>query len=296
MEIRALEPKDYAGLLRLLKLQDEHPEYRTMSPESRSKEGLGLELNSPTVTIYAWVLDIEGRMAAYLGLCNFEGETFLEGPLIDPGLDAASVQPLLKHIVSEAKKHEFHFLEAFIDEQNIRAQAALEQVGFEPFRTTFIYELKRENAPTVFRPATVQFSQAHDADLERYRELYKNISENWSSRLAWSDEQLLERFHDPEVEIVFAKNEGEYIGYLELEFVTEDGYAEIAYFGLLPEARGKQIGHQLIARAIQDAFAEPDIALIVARAQDDKRSASHTLEKLGFRLSHGVVAFTLELS
>jgi hypothetical protein len=83
MTVREFENRDLPELLGLLKTQDERASQRSMTPESRSVEELALELGelSPYTELVPLVLERHGRLAAYLALCNYEGEAFLEGPL-----------------------------------------------------------------------------------------------------------------------------------------------------------------------------------------------------------------------
>ena len=129
----------------------------------------------------------------------------------------------------------------------------------------------------------------------RYRDLYRDTSDNWATRLAWLDEDLLERFNDPQVSLTVVYEDGVPIGHLELEKLPDEGYAEIAYFGVLPTARGRKLGRDLLLRGLTEALQDERIELVLARAHDDERAASFALEAVGFRLSHGVVAYTLEL-
>ena len=304
MTVRPLENEDLPALLELLNLQDEEAKYRAMSPESRTLEELGGELGdeSPYTDVHPFVLERSGRVVAYLSLCNLDGEALVEGPLLEPGAPAETLGPLVARVVETARFYEYPFVEAFVDEENVRAQAALEEGGFAPFRTTYIYSLGPSGAPPVgfspfrFEGAGVGGGAEGDVEVSTYRSLYRDTSDNWATRLAWSDEELIERFTDPDVRLLLAYDGDELVGHLELEFFPEDGFAEVAYFGVLPRARGRGLGGALLARAAQEVFQYEDVTLLLARAHDDERQACHTLERVGFRLSHGMVALTLELS
>jgi ribosomal protein S18 acetylase RimI-like enzyme len=296
MTVRALTDNDFAQLLKLIRLQDEDPEFRVMSPEGRSEEELSLELSSsdPFNEMMPMVLEEDGKIKAYASLCVMEGEAFLEGPLMPAGLAAEAVKPLLDTLVREAKARDLGFLEAFVEDRNERAQEALRLAGFAPFRTTYIYEIGREEAPKYVEAGGSRFDFSETIDAARYRELYRETSDAWASRLAWTDEELEARFQDPRVKLVVAYENGKPVGHIELELL-EDGTAEIAYFGVLPEARGQGLGHMLLKQGLRRAFQNPEVEVVLARAHDDERAACHAVEKVGFRLAHGVIAFTLEL-
>ena len=295
--VRPLETQHLPPLLELLKLQDSHAELRTMSPESRELEELALELGelSPYSEMFPFVLERGGDLGAYVALCNYGGEAFLEGPLLQPELEAEAAYPLVEKAVEEAQRYGYGFLEAFTDEENARAQEVLSANDFEPFRTTYIYEFTRQDALRPLSPTEFHFDTSGEITASDYRTLYRETSDNWSTRLAWSDEELAERFAEPDVKLMLAYRGEEVVGHLELELIPEENYAEIAYFGVLPEARGQKLGQLLLLRGLHEAFQDKGVSLVLARAHDDERAASFALEKTGFHLSHGVIAWTLEL-
>lgn len=297
MTVRAFENRDLPTLLNLLKTQDEHAAQRSMTPESRTVEELALELGelSPYSELVPLVLESHGQLAAYVALCNYDGEAFLEGPLMRPELEVESLEPLLSAAVEEAKTRGYDHLEAFVDEENERAQKVLERSGFEPFRTTYIYEFSRGTTLAPLSPNSTRFETGATPDVGLYRDLYRDTTDNWATRLAWSDEDLEGRFGDPNVSLTLAYQGDKPVGHLELEHLPDEGYAEVAYFGVLPEARGQKLGRELLLRGVHQAFADEATEMVLARAHDDERAASFALEHVGFRLSHGVVAFTLEL-
>jgi len=297
MSVREFENRDLPELLGLLKAQDERASQRSMTPESRSVEELALELGelSPYTELVPLVLERHGQLAAYVALCQYDGEAFLEGPLMRPELSAGDVAPLLNEAVSEARERGYGFVEAFVDQENVRAQEALAASAFEPFRTTYIYEFRRGTEVPPLSPSAFRFETSNAVDVGVYRDLYRETSDNWATRLAWRDEDLQERFSNPEVSLTLAYQGDKPVGHLELERLPDEGYAEVAYFGVLPAARGQKLGRELLLRGLHQALEDPNIELVLARAHDDERAASFALEGVGFRLSHGVVAYTLEL-
>lgn len=297
MTVRAFENRDLPNLLALLKAQDARASQRSMTPESRTVEELALELGelSPYTELVPLVLEQNRQLAAYVALCNYDGEAFLEGPLLRAELSADDALPLLQEAVHEARTRGYDFVEAFVDEENTRAQEVLAKSAFEPFRTTYIYEFARGTELAPLGPSTFRFETGASLDAAAYRDLYRETSDNWATRLAWSDEDLKDRFSTPEVSLTLVFDGDKPLGHLELERLPEEGYAEVAYFGVLPAARGKKLGRELLLRGVHEALADSDIELVLARAHDDERAASFALEGVGFRLSHGVVAFTLEL-
>lgn len=299
MVVRPLVDSDLPQLLRLLELQDVHAEFRTMAPESRNVHELALELGdeSPYNDMLPLVVEQNGHLTAYLAVCNYNGEAFLEGPVLAEGVTQQAVSTLFETAIEAARSRGYAFVEAFVNEQNEVAQQVLEQAGFEAFRTTYMYEIRRaDKRPPVPKTTAFRFAVGADIDVSTYRDLYRETSDNWANRLAWTDEELETRFNDPDVTMILAYDGDKLVGHLEIEMLTAEGYAEVAYFGVLPEARGRGLGRALILHGIEEAFRDDDIELVLARAHDDERAACFALEKLGFKLSHGVVSFTLELA
>lgn len=297
MTVRAFENRDLPELLRLLQTQDERASQRSMTPESRTVEELALELGelSPYSELVPLVLERHGGLAAYVALCNYDGEAFLEGPLMRPELSADEACPLVEEAANEARARGYDYLEAFIDQENVRAQDTLKASNFEPFRTTYIYEFARGTKLPAPQQTGFRFETGATPDVGLYRDLYRETSDNWATRLAWSDDDLRERFSDPNVSLTLVYSGEKPVGHLELEQLPDEGYAEIAYFGVLPEARGKRLGRELLLRGLHEALKDEAVETVLARAHDDERAASFALEGVGFRLSHGVIAFTLEL-
>lgn len=94
-----------------------------------------------------------------------------------------------------------------------------------------------------------------DADLDRFRALFRAVGEPWMwfSRLAMPDERLRAVIGDPDVESYALVLDGSDIGLLELVFRVE-GECEIAYIGLVPDAIGRGAGRYLMNEAIRRAF------------------------------------------
>jgi GNAT superfamily N-acetyltransferase len=84
-----------------------------------------------------------------------------------------------------------------------------------------------------------------------FRYLYTEVGRayQWRDRLAWTDEQLRQRLADPNVSLHLLSVAGSPAGYFELQRHVPDDSVEIAYFGLLPEFRGRGLGRYLLARA-----------------------------------------------
>ncbi|MEM7737390.1 MAG: GNAT family N-acetyltransferase [Deinococcota bacterium] len=326
--IRPLDAADYPALIALLEAADADPSLRTFAPDSRTVDELALELgdDSPEHESLAFVLEQDGQLLAYVNLMSEDGEHVIEGPVMTPDAPAEAVVKLVKRVLSFAPQRHYEFIDAFIDEENTHAQAVLRQAKMQAFRTTYLYELERDGQATdrprlthqpeidlqLIRKLSTDPDETHPSrlDVSRYRELYRDTTEDWHDRLTWSDDELISHFAQDNIQLIVAYQQGELVGHLELEFissnltddVTDDATgkpqpeeAEIAYFGVLPAARGHSLGKRLVQAGIDLAFEHNSVQMMIARAHDDERAACNVLEARGFHLRQSVVGFTWEL-
>ncbi|MEM6429055.1 MAG: GNAT family N-acetyltransferase, partial [Deinococcota bacterium] len=316
--IRPLDARDYPALIALLEAADADPSLRTFAPDSRTVDELALELgdDSPEHESLAFVLEQDGHLIAFVNLMSEDGEHVIEGPVMTQDAPADAVADLVKRVLKFAPQRHYEFIDAFIDEENKRAQAVLRQAKMQAFRTTYLYELERNGQAVdrkrlthhpevklrLIRSLSTDPNDSHPSrlDVACYRDLYRDTTEDWHDRLTWSDDELIAHFANNSVQLLVAEQHTKLLGHLELEMIslapeTEPHEAEIAYFGILPEARGHSIGKRLVQAGIDLAFERDSVHMLVARAHDDERAACKVLESLGFHLRQSVLGFTWEL-
>ena len=144
-------------------------------------------------------------------------------------------------------------------------------------------------SPDQFRPAFGQFS---DLVVERvqqptpalYRDCYRTVGEpyHWYDRRDWSDEQIRAHLAQPDITLHVATRNGALAGWYELRRVPEDGSAEIAYFGLAPDAIGRGLGKHLLSAAVRDAWAMNPTRVWLHTCTLDHPHALPNYEKRGF--------------
>lgn len=93
-----------------------------------------------------------------------------------------------------------------------------------------------------------------DCPVSFYRFLYGEVGRHhhWVDRLEWSDEQVRSYLDSPDVGLWVLWLHGAPTGYFELR--SQEGATEIAYFGLLPEFKGRGLGKHLLTAATQTAW------------------------------------------
>lgn len=88
-----------------------------------------------------------------------------------------------------------------------------------------------------------------------HRYLYAEVGRayHWIDRLHWTDEQTRAHLDSPTVGLWVLYCAGAPAGYFELKR-HDDGSAEVAYFGLLPEFKGRGLGKHLLTEAVREAW------------------------------------------
>jgi GNAT superfamily N-acetyltransferase len=117
-----------------------------------------------------------------------------------------------------------------------------------------------------------------------FRLLYQEVGRafRWTDRLAWSDDAVRRHLATKGVSIWLMSWNGEPAGYFEL-CEREDGSAEIAYFGLLPDFIGRGWGKYLLTRAVQAAFGTGARRVWLHTCTLDHPAALPNYLKRGFR-------------
>lgn len=273
-------------LAELFTWMDQAPERRSLAPEARTPEGLWWEVLAGDEK--AWVSLENGLVQGYASLVPFWDGAALEGPVIRDGDGEA----LLEFLVRRARLEGYPNLYAFPEASNQSGQKLLESLGFAAEHTTYFFEIGRSD---LSYPIPKGFRIVHErhCDPQVYRDLYSRAEDGWSLRLSWNDEELQQHFNTEATELFIAYKNKEPVGLAELEL--DDTSAEIAYVGVVPEARGKGLGRALLGTAAHCAFHDPLIQTLRVRAHDHEKAAQELYKRLGFKPSEAVMTYALEL-
>lgn len=152
-----------------------------------------------------------------------------------------------------------------------------------------------------FQPVTVTFLEMHEpkempaplpgADFEllpkpisvnEYRKYYYGVGEKyyWLDRMIMPDEELFEKINASNVEIFVFKMNNDPAGYI--EFVREEKYVEILYFGLMPGFIGKGLGKYFLQWVIAKAWSYKPEWIQLNTCTLDHPNALGTYKKAGF--------------
>ena len=93
-------------------------------------------------------------------------------------------------------------------------------------------------------------------DFQLNKFFYKEIGKKhrWTDRLVWSDKKWTNYLESLGVNTYILKHNKDLIGYFEQIFDKDKLDCEIAYFGILEEYIGKQLGGYLLSEAIKTSF------------------------------------------
>ena len=115
-----------------------------------------------------------------------------------------------------------------------------------------INELVVKNKP--FNDLYLEKVNPPDFQLNKF--FYKEIGKkhSWTDRLIWSDKKWTNYLENLGVNTYVLKKNKDFIGYFEQIFDKDKLDCEIAYFGILEEYIGKQLGGYLLSEAIKTSF------------------------------------------
>ncbi len=119
--------------------------------------------------------------------------------------------------------------------------------------TYLVHDLAAETAPAPF-PEGFALNRLNAADVARYRQLFAKVGAEWLwfSRLRMPEPELRAILAAPAVEALALVGPAGDCGLLELDF-RDPEVAELAYFGLVPEAVGHGLGRALMGEALSRA-------------------------------------------
>ena len=151
--------------------------------------------------------------------------------------------------------------------------------------TVTLLEMTAPAAQHVPAPANIKLALmlAENPPVHFYRYLYDTIGRNhhWVDRRRLSDAELAKLITAEGVEIFAAYGNGVPAGYFELDWRNRDE-VWLAYFGIMPEFRGRGLGKWLLSEAIAAAWLkEPERVRVETCTLDDPR-ALPLYQRMGF--------------
>jgi GNAT superfamily N-acetyltransferase len=151
-------------------------------------------------------------------------------------------------------------------------------------RRTYLQMLDRsELVPARIADERVRVERAVECPVSFFRYLYREVGRNyhWTDRLGWSDAEIRSYLVQAEISLWVMYYDGSPAGYFELR-EHADGSTEIAYFGLLQEFIGRQLGKHLLTCAVERAWANGANRVWLHTCTLDDKAALPNYLKRGF--------------
>ena len=162
--------------------------------------------------------------------------------------------------------------------------------------------MKIDTSKITLIPVTVSFLEMHErparepeavagtefrlwakpVDVNEYRKIYYAVGEKhfWLDRMVMPDEELYEKINAPNIDIFLFYVNKDVAGYI--EFVREEKFVEMLYFGLLPGFIGKGYGKYFLQWVIAKAWSYKPEWIQLNTCTLDHPNALGTYKKAGF--------------
>ena len=127
------------------------------------------------------------------------------------------------------------------------------RIVFKAATVTFLEMYEPKAAPSPLPGAYFELL-TKPVSVDEYRNYYYGVGEKyfWLDRMVMPDEELAEKINADNVEIYVFYVDNKAAGYI--EFIIEEKYVEILYFGLLPAFVGKGFGKYFLQWVIAKAW------------------------------------------
>ena len=104
--------------------------------------------------------------------------------------------------------------------------------------------------------SNLYIEKVEPSDFQINKFFYKEIGKKhrWKDRLVWNDKKWIDYLENSGVSTYILKQKKDFIGYFEQIIDIDKLDCEIAYFGILEEYIGKQLGGYLLSEAIKISF------------------------------------------
>ena len=155
------------------------------------------------------------------------------------------------------------------------------KIILQPVTVTFLEMHKRKEVPRSI-PGTHFKLLPKPISVNEYRKYYYGVGEKyyWLDRMVMPDEDLFEKINSSNVDIFIFYVHNEVAGYI--EFVKEEKYTEILYFGLMPSFIGKGFGKYFLQWVIAKAWSYQPEWIQLNTCTLDHPNALSTYKNSGF--------------
>ena len=123
-------------------------------------------------------------------------------------------------------------------------------------------------------------------DFQLNKFFYKEIGKKhrWTDRLSWSDRKWIDYLKNAGVNTYILKQNEDLIGYFEQIFYKDELDCEVAYFGILEDYIGKQLGGYFLSEAIKISFKIGSKRMWVHTCSLDHKNALKNYQNRGMKI------------
>jgi len=156
----------------------------------------------------------------------------------------------------------------------------MEKIDRYYFEITSIKNLKGKNKPS----DKIILELLDNKNFELNKFFYKQIGKKhqWVDRLVWQDKDWIKHVSNENLKTYILKEDQELVGFFELIFDKNE--CEIAYFGILEEYIGKNLGGYLLSEAIKIAFEKKVKKIWVHTCSLDHQNAFFNYQARGMKI------------
>ena len=152
----------------------------------------------------------------------------------------------------------------------------------QPVTVTFLEMHERKDYPPALH--NTSFRLLHKpVDVNEYRKYYYGVGEkySWLDRMVMPDDELYQTINasNADIHLFYAGNN--IAGYI--EFLREDNFVEILYFGLMPPFIGKGLGKYFLQWVIAKAWSYQPQWIQLNTCTLDHPNALHNYKRSGFK-------------
>ena len=155
------------------------------------------------------------------------------------------------------------------------------RIVLTPVKVTFLEMHQPKEFPPILANAVFEPLPKPIA-VNEYRKYYYGVGEkySWLDRMVMPDEELWQKINASNVEIFVFYVNNEAAGYI--EFLREEKFVEVVYFGLLPGFIGKGLGKYFLQWVIAKAWSYQPQWIQLNTCTLDHPNALSTYKKAGF--------------
>ena len=155
------------------------------------------------------------------------------------------------------------------------------RIVFQPVKVTFLEMHERKELPALL-PGTRFELLRRPVAVNVYREYYYGVGEKyfWLDRMVMPDAELFQRINADNAEIFLFYVKDEVAGYI--EFIKEEKFVEILYFGLMPAFIGRGYGKYFLEWVTGKAWSYNPEWIQLNTCTLDHPNALSTYKKAGF--------------